>query len=517
MAPLSRRPAGQRRKPRRPLAARLGESVTEGATTVVAAAAGHPRGALLACGAVVVAGAAGGAALALAGGGDPASLTAHYSGTGTWAGGFAGRYVIRNAGESAVSDWKLTFTLPEGATISSMSNARYTVAARQVTAVPYGTGADLSPGRSVTVALTARSPSGARITRCSINGTPCTIGAIPAQSRRPTASPSPRKHPTRKPSARPTPTPTHSAARPKPKPVPFAPYVDTSLAPAFDLVGAARTTGVKTYTLAFIKPDGGCTPKWGGSTLDGDPVAAKIGALRAVGGDVRVSFGGQSGNELARACSSVSQLASAYAQVIDHYKLTKADFDVEGDALADDAANDRRNRALAALQKSHPGLEVSFTLPALPRGLTSGGLSLLRNAKSHGVDIGAVNAMAMDYGSYPAPHPDGKMGDYAIDAAQAAHTQLKGILGGSDAAVWSRIAVTPMVGVNDVQEEVFTVADAAKVGAFAKSRGMAWVSMWSAARDKACSDGPGGPASATCSGVGQSANAFTKAFASQLG
>jgi len=39
------------------------------------------------------------------------------------------------------------------------------------------------------------------------------------------------------------------------------------------------------------------------------PVAAQIGALRAIGGDVRISFGGANGSELAVTCTSVSQLA----------------------------------------------------------------------------------------------------------------------------------------------------------------------------------------------------------------
>ncbi|MER5968913.1 chitinase [Streptomyces sp. NPDC002055] len=306
-----------------------------------------------------------------------------------------------------------------------------------------------------------------------------------------------------------------SPREPKPVSVPFAPYVDTSLAASFDVTGAARTIGVKDYTLAFVGPSGRCTPAWGGSTpLGRDRVAAKLGDLRSADGDVRVSFGGQSGHELARSCPSVPKLVSAYSQVIDHYKLKRVDFDIENGALADDAGNDRRNRAIAALQKSHPGLDVSFTLPVLPRGLTPDGVSLLRNAKSHGVDIGAVNVMAMNYGASPAPDPDGRMGDYAIDAVENTHKALKGVLGTSDAETWRHIAVTPMIGVNDVKEEVFTVADAAKVARFARSKDMAWVSMWSASRDKACPGGSGGRAAATCSGVDQSANDFAKAFGS---
>src|SRR5262249_24319241 len=84
----------------------------------------------------------------------------------------------------------------------------------------------------------------------------------------------------------------------------FSPYVDTSLCPAYDIVGTAKSTGVKQFNLAFITSGGGCTPKWGGVTdVGSDPVAAKIDDLRAAGGDVRVSFGGASGSELGSACS----------------------------------------------------------------------------------------------------------------------------------------------------------------------------------------------------------------------
>ena len=116
----------------------------------------------------------------------------------------------------------------------------------------------------------------------------------------------------------------------------FAPYVDTSLYPPFNLVTTAERTGVKQFNLAFVVSggSGGCTPEWGGVTAIGsDPVASQIGALRAIGGDVRISFGGEAGSELALTCTSVSQLAAAYQQVISAYDVNKIDFDIEGAAI----------------------------------------------------------------------------------------------------------------------------------------------------------------------------------------
>ncbi|MBW5262879.1 chitinase, partial [Streptomyces poriferorum] len=251
--------------------------------------------------------------------------------------------------------------------------------------------------------------------------------------------------PTAQPTATATPTPTGTAGGGTASGAGFAPYVDTSLYPAYDLVDTATKTGVKQFTLAFITSGGSCAPLWGGVTgLGDDHVASQIGALRAAGGDVRVSFGGAAGSELALNCASAADLATAYGKVVDTYKLTKVDFDIEGGALPDTAANSRRSQAIAQLQKSHPGLDVSFTLPVMPEGLTQPGVDLIADAKKNGVDVGAVNVMAMDYGaSY-----SGDMGTYAIQAATATQAQIKGVLGLSDADAWKTVAVTPMIGVN---------------------------------------------------------------------
>jgi hypothetical protein len=337
-------------------------------------------------------------------------------------------------------------------------------------------------------------------------------GATPEPSGRPTqsATPTPKPTPTATASQSATPTPT-ATATPSPSQssgsgsttnAGFAPYVDTSLYPAFDLVAGATATGVKDYNLAFITDGGGCTPKWGGVTdLASDGVASQIGALRAKGGDVRVSFGGASGSELATTCSSADALATAYGKAVDAYNLTKVDFDVEGGALPNTTANTNRAKAIAKLQQQHPNLDVSFTL-------TQDGVNLLSNAKSNGVKINTVNIMAMDYG----PSYSGDMGTYAEQAATATQAQVKSVLGLSDSAAWKAVAVTPMIGVNDVSSEIFKVDDASQLVTFAKSKGLGWLSMWSATRDKQCPGGAKNSADATCSSIVQDAGAFSKAF-----
>ncbi|MFE6905894.1 glycoside hydrolase family 18 protein [Streptomyces erythrochromogenes] len=475
-----------------------------------------------ATGAIVAAAVIGGAAFALTGTAHAGSVGAVYTKSSSWSGGYTGQYVITNSTGQARSGWTLEFDLPAGTKIDSLWNGTHTVAGQRVTVKPAGWNGQLAAGASVTVGFVA-SGSGAPgdPTGCRIDGVKCSVdqGATAQPSGRPTARPTATAAPTTGPtasatSAAPTrtasPSPTATAPAPVGGGARFAPYVDTSLYPAYDLLDTAAQTGVKEFHLAFITSGGGCAPLWGGVTdLANDKVAAQIGALRAKGGDVRVSFGGAAGHELALNCATVDDLAAAYGKVVDHYRLTKVDFDIEGAALPDTAANARRAQAIAKLQKARPGLDVAFTLPVMPEGLTQPGVALLADARKNGVRVDAVNIMAMDYG----PAYSGDMGQYAIQAATATQAQVKGVLGLSDAAAWKAVAVTPMIGVNDVTSEVFTVADATQLVEFAASKGIGRLAMWSSTRDKQCAAGAVNHADATCSSILQQPLAFTRAFA----
>jgi hypothetical protein len=276
----------------------------------------------------------------------------------------------------------------------------------------------------------------------------------------------------------------------------FAPYVDMTLYPMYDLVAAAQSQGLRHFTLAFIVAGPQGQPAWGGyseyalgSEFDLQ-VKSQIASLRALGGDVIVSFGGAANQELALVINDVPALTRAYQSIIDAYGLTQIDFDVEGAAAVDRASVDRRNEAIAALQRSATNagrtLEVSYTLPVLPSGLTPDGLAILQSAVQAGVDLSIVNIMAMDYGDWAAPNPQGRMGDYAIEAAQSLFAQLRSLYGAAkpDAELWAMIGVTPMIGLNDVTTEVFDQQEARELAAFAEQQGLGRLSMWSLNRDQ---------------------------------
>jgi hypothetical protein len=467
-------------------------------------------------GGAVAAAVVGGGAILLTGTAQAAGVGAAYTKTSDWSTGYTAQYVVTNNSGQREKDWTLEFDLPAGSRLSSLWNAESSVSGRHVTVKPAKWDTDgLAPGKSVTVGFVVSGTGDP--TGCLIDDARCSAGdgATPEPSGRPTRSATPTASPTPTPtaeptrSATPTATPSQSTGTGTKASAGFAPYVDTSLYPPFDLVASAEATGVKNYNLAFITDGGGCTPKWGGVTdLGGDGVASQIGALRAKGGDVRVSFGGASGSELATTCSSADALAAAYGKAVDAFKLTKVDFDVEGGALPNTAANTRRAQAIAKLQQQHPDLDVSFTLPVMPEGLTQDGVNLLSNAKQNGAKIATVNIMAMDYGaSY-----NGDMGTYAEQAATATQAQVKSVLGLDESASWKAVAITPMIGVNDVSSEIFKVDDATQLVNFAKAKGLGGLSMWSATRDKQCAGGAKPTADATCSSIVQDANAFSKAF-----
>lgn len=288
---------------------------------------------------------------------------------------------------------------------------------------------------------------------------------------------------------------------------PYAPYVSATTASGNDTEGSPAT-----YNLAFVTADGGdCTPQWNEAYAIGDSaVKSRISALTDSGAEVRVSFGGASGKELAESCTGASALADAYGRALDAAGATQADFDIEGDALTDSTSNTLRSKAIALLQKKRPDLKVSFTLPVMPSGLDSDGLALLESANDQAVKVSTVNIMTMNYGS----SYDDDMGDYAITSAKAAHAQLEKVFGLSSSRAWQGLALTSMIGVNDVDNETFTLSDAAQVRAFAQERNIAWVSMWSTFRDQQCGSGSesSDDVATNCSGVTQEAGAFAEAL-----
>ncbi|MGP3983044.1 discoidin domain-containing protein [Streptomyces sp. KR80] len=293
---------------------------------------------------------------------------------------------------------------------------------------------------------------------------------------------------------------------------PFAPYVDTSF--GLNLADYARETGQKYVTLAFYNSGGGCQGVW---PTNDDGLLNNVKGLRGEGGDVVVATGGWNANDLARRCTDAQSLANVYQTMLDRYGVDHLDIDPEAGDVYNNLERplvDRRSAALKILQDNFRAkgktLTVSFTLAVNPdNGFNADNLYVLESAKAHGVEIGLVNPMTMDY--YDGVSGD-QMGARSIKALQAVFGQVKNLLPGkTDAEYWKLIGATPMIGQNDNRSEVFTLDDARKVVDFARTNHLGRLHFWSIGRDNGGCPGQK-EASPTCSGISQQRYEFTGIF-----
>jgi len=280
-----------------------------------------------------------------------------------------------------------------------------------------------------------------------------------------------------------------------------------------DLVALAHTSGTRFFTLAFLTATRGtlCRVAWNDRWPVGHWMRARIEALRAIGGDVSVAFGEQ---DLARRCPTVARLQDQYLLAVETYHLTHLDFDIEGENLTNGRVNRLRNRAIAGLQKqearSGGQLAISYTLPVGLGGLTPMEMSLLRDAIGCGVDLSTVNIMTMNYYTHAASGQN--MARNAIDTANNVVHQLHLLYPTrTPAQLWAMLGITPMIGVNNDRQEVFTLQDVHTLLAFAARRHLTWLAFWSVQRDERCTRGQVAPHH--CSGVFQRPYQYTHTFA----
>lgn len=311
----------------------------------------------------------------------------------------------------------------------------------------------------------------------------------------------------------------------------FAPYVDVTAFPTYEFTKLGNNTNANVI-LSFIvaSESDPCLPTWGnaytleqaGIDLDLD---RRIARLRQLGGEIAISFGGLLNNELAISCTDTVKLQNAYQAVIGKYKVETIDLDIEGSALNDEVSLTRRAITLAKLQKETrdkgENLAIWLTLPVAPSGLTEAGTDAVATMLNNGVDLAGVNIMTMDYGQ--SKSSDQSMSAAAMQSLIETHRQL-GIIYDqsgthlSQASLWKKIGATPMIGQNDVLEEVFSLDDAANLNDFIIQNNIVRTSMWSANRDIQCGENYVNVSvvSDSCSGVKQQAQEYLNILSTNL-
>jgi hypothetical protein len=279
-------------------------------------------------------------------------------------------------------------------------------------------------------------------------------------------------------------------------------------APVIGAGSSMLPAGVDALTWAFATGECG-TENWEG--IDPERVAdANVAAFVRAGVDYIISTGGAAGIFTCATDAGMERFIARY----DSPRLIGIDFDIEAGQTAEGLG--ALVQRVRSAQFHHPRLRFSFTLAAL--GASDGSLGslnalgeqVLQAIRGAGLSDYYVNLMVMDYG---AATPGNcvvvagvcAMGKSAIQAAENVHAKY-GI-------PVHRIELTPMIGVNDVTANVFTLDDAVLTARFIRDRGLGGLHFWSLDRDARCAPGESPGASPVCNTDDNVPSlAYTRAF-----
>src|ERR1700742_2601531 len=263
-------------------------------------------------------------------------------------------------------------------------------------------------------------------------------------------------------------------------------------------------------TLAFAT--GACgSENWGG-VAGASWASENIPQLNSAGLNYVVSTGGEAGTFTCASTAGMESFIARYAGA----HLVGIDFDIEGGQSQSDIQN--LVNSAAGAQAEYPNIQFSFTLATLAAsdgsfgGVNSLGNEVVNAVKGSSLKNYVINLMTMDFGSASSGvcvvvSGSCEMGQSAIQAV----TNLEHTYG----IPASKIAVTPMIGLNDNATETFTPADVDTLTSYATSNGLAGLHYWSLDRDTPCSDTYASP---TCNSVSSTTPLeYTNKFLSALG
>jgi hypothetical protein len=234
-------------------------------------------------------------------------------------------------------------------------------------------------------------------------------------------------------------------------------------------------------TLAFATGTCG-SENWGGVPA-ADVIDANIQSLADNGVSYIVSTGGELGIFTCPTGPDLTQFIYSY----DTPYLVGIDFDIEGSQTPSQIEN--LVSAVQYAEGQFPDLRFSFTLATLAAsdgsyaGVNSLGDEVITDILAANLQNYTIDLMVMDYGT-ASPSvcvvADGicNMGQSAIQAVvNLEHTYGIPV---------NRIELTPMIGRNDIPDEILTDTDVDTIANYASSNGLAGVHFWSLDRDTPC-------------------------------
>jgi chitinase len=277
------------------------------------------------------------------------------------------------------------------------------------------------------------------------------------------------------------------------------------------LPGGDFPAGVKALTLAFATGECG-QEHWDGVGAE-DMVNATLVKLRRSNIDYVISTGGADG---IFTCSSAQGMEKFIARYNSRH-LLGFDFDIE--AGQSEAVIANLVKQIHGATQRHPHLRMSFTLatvsatePGQPT-LNAHGAMVMKAIGQANLKNYFVNLMVMNFGE---ARPENcvvqgnrcAMAASSITAAQNFSKEYRVPL--------QRIELTPMIGVNDWVDNIFTLGDARQLADYVHTNNLGGLHFWSLNRDGVCLAGSK-MVSPSCHGLpGLATLAFTNAFAAPV-
>ena len=261
----------------------------------------------------------------------------------------------------------------------------------------------------------------------------------------------------------------------------------------------------KIVSLAFATGECG-SENWGG--VDGQDLADNnLPLLEQENKDYIISTGGAAG---AFQCSSAENMRT----FLNRYNYTSThfnglDFDIEG-GYNEAQLNDLMNITAQLQKEKYFRVSLTLATTATPGStLNQLGIWAVNAANAAGLDYN-INLMVMDFGANGCQTKTDGTCDMASSAIFAANEVSK-----MYNLPLSRIELTPMIGDNDVRDEITTVADMTTIAQYVKDNGLAGLHYWSFDRDTPCSPKTSW-ASATCNNESTQAQSFNEAALNAL-
>jgi chitinase len=265
--------------------------------------------------------------------------------------------------------------------------------------------------------------------------------------------------------------------------------------------------GISVLSLAFAS--GECGDEHWGSVRAQQLADANVQRLQQAGLPYIISTGGEGQVFACSTDAGFEKFVQRYASPA----LLGFDFDIESTQTEEGIRELVQRLPLA--QKNYPTLRFSFTLATFASSdgggasLNATGERVMKALQDFGVQGYVINLMVMNYGPGTAANCVVRQGrcDMAASAEQAVkNLQAKYQLPPS------QIAITAMLGVNDVVSNVFTPEDARELARYARKQGLAGLHYWSLDRDRPCEKGATA-VSPSCSSLNSApADAFVRAF-----